>query len=1744
MSIPFSCLIDLNNFVNYITYKNNFRTIYFGQDKTNKQISYLFKSFNLKRDSKTQKLFAYYFNNISEEISQEILNYQYLSFIDFVSQPKPTIGLRLVSNITLEKVMNEKNKIFSDWNIEDSMNCLFSVAVGMSKLHAKMKLHGNLCPSNIIIDKAKQAYICDFGLYKIKEMFNPNSRIIDENYADPQLICYNPTFQTDVYSYGILLFNLIYNYFLNDENLKINVKNILNSDDKTIINKLPTTFQTLFYNCVDSDYTKRISFDGIIKIFQDSSFIIHKQSISNLFTKYAESNYIQNLANSNDSYALNKLGDYYFNKLKDTKMALNMYLRSAQKENREAQANYGYLLIHCNKLNLRYLGKNNIDQAINFLNKSILEKNGYALYLYGLAMIDLNKYSEAEKHLKMSHDAGFSKSTFELGKLFLKNKKSIRNLSEGASYIKCAADENNPDAIYQYGMCLKKGIGVLKNINESVKYFQLASQLGNQDATYEYAKYLFKHSTSPDEKENSINLLKKSAQQGFRKAQARLDKIVSVENQNNSNNATQPSIKPKEYIIDKYNSIKEDFLQGISQQLVEYENDFISMGNATIIKEFAELYEEGKRVKLDIDRALRYYQMAANLGDSDAQLKYGLYLQKGNHCKLDLNESFILFKKSAEQENINGIYQYGLSLYNGKGTNANIPLGLQYLKKAADKGLIIAKLKYGIHLIKKSTPSNLQNVNESKKYINQAIHSDDPKYKYIYAKFLQKSGYLNESINLFINLVLNHHYKKAINNCINLLNSSLQNTPVYSHNVIKMFKSLSGKEGKDFHEIALKIQKQLMDFNNHQDAIKFQANSSEIPEIESSKLSLEKELNKEEINSSKKKENGESEPNIKNKLTEEINKGKVENNQQIQDKNNFQNQQKHEQSALNFDGDGKETELNEKELKKLENPKIRMVLKDLGDPSKTNQIYNLALKGDTNAIGDLADLLYNAVDTQSLAADIYEIAAKRENPTVLLKYANLLYNNGFYNKKSSISYKYFKILSEKFNNGEASYKIGMMLKNGKISRAIKGKPLEYFKKADQQGYIPSKLQLAKYYQKGEQKDLSKYRRLLESIVNTNFSQLNNDGSGISEDLIGTTFYRLGKSYKNVNQEKMEHFFKKAADKGNQSAKQALQKIHSRTDNIEDYGIEIGSPLYNIFNDIGISHLIDESSDEIINIGKEFFHSEKKNTDKKQLLRDCFVFITIAINDQNPLPFIKLGQLFLNHKHLNSVIKLFKYGFSLKINGLSSEFGKLIFSYYEKNSNNFEFYQTSQLNECARLLENNKEPIYALRIYKINNNFKDYDNCLALSIKHLNDFDLNTQINLAKICEDYNISNLESLILWKKKAYKIYKNIFSKFNYKEASEKMQSLSLTIVEEMEKSSYPNIINSLGVTYFKGKYNQQVNYTKAFSCFTKAMKFNNLKALVNVAKCYINGYGTEKDVSQGEDCLISAILKDDIKAKYLYAKYSLNGLIEVDQTSSMEYLKEAADAGMIKAIIAYGIYTKDYMEGIRYLKKAADSENAKGQYEYAKALIDIKINENQSLIESIRKELELNIDSEFQKYMEISALNGYPKAIQFIYDNYFKRFSDERYNELSLIDDPNLFFSNFVNEKDILMMKCYSNQLIENGDIQKARSILKAMADFGDIDSMYNYAQELITDNYSDKNEIIKYLQPVADQGNATAACQMAQFFSRGEGVKEDQNMAKHYFDIALEHSDNSNSLQIKVAYSRWSKSMNNIKNESSM
>ncbi|OHT10846.1 hypothetical protein TRFO_19738 [Tritrichomonas foetus] len=796
------CVADMVDFDRYQNFtplrQTTYTTLSIGQKTFPPRIKYFFKRFNyVLKNAREQKLFVHTFYKIAKLNYQTLFSYKKYSFFDCSIHPNPSLVRKYVSSTTLQDVISDPS-FNSTWLISDVMNCIFAVSTGLAYLHKRLLYHGNLCPSNIVVDSIKQCYVADFGLYPIKSLFMPNEALMNQNYKAPEMTNYCPSDKADVYAFGILLCNILTPFFsiFTNESLK----SLVEQRRLRELPNFPTIFKDIIPLCLDSNPEKRPSFSKIIDFFQNKSFVVSSKNVSSLFNSFMKSNYIINLANSNDANALNKLGDMYLDGDGvpiEPKKALECFKKAAELGHSEAQSNYGVCI-------QEGIGQEE-DKATGaiFLKRSAEQGNIHGIANYGVALskgdgVEVN-IEKAEYYLKKAADLGNSYAQVEYGLLLQEQKSKPEKVVEGIKYIKMAADQGDPDGLCTFGVCLAFGDGIEKNEELAMDYIKIAVNQNFSRAHFEYAKGYLDGRGVPQNDTIALRHFEIAYEQGYEDAKYYIDLLHArmptttpvnqpnevthriFESTNNTpkkrtntkqkrNASTMRHRKSKmsedaepvtgttlksDSKIEKPTKVKvssekghSDLEKNINSQNSKSHSKLsipVLFTKVTPHDELVNIFKQMKKEmkqnediyqkKEDFD-VFKYEDQFIETQDPEILYQYGkVYDKSYKFMAEDQIKATKYFEESAKLGHAGAQANYGVSLQEGNGVPQNVDLGFHYLEESAKQGNLNGMSNYGMALIQGDGPR--KDIDEGLRILKEAADKGYPHAELIYGLNLQ-----------------------------------------------------------------------------------------------------------------------------------------------------------------------------------------------------------------------------------------------------------------------------------------------------------------------------------------------------------------------------------------------------------------------------------------------------------------------------------------------------------------------------------------------------------------------------------------------------------------------------------------------------------------------------------------------------------------------------------------------------------------------------------------------------------------------------------------------------------------------------------------------------------------------------------------------------------------------------------------------------------------------------------------------
>ena len=243
---------------------------------------------------------------------------------------------------------------------------------------------------------------------------------------------------------------------------------------------------------------------------------------------------------------------------------------------------------------------------------------------------------KASVFLKYAADAGNTDAAYLCGKILAEGKGVKKDTLKAAYYLKIAADNDNHEAMYMIG----------NSIPEGIKYLEKAANEGHVPSMLSYAYKLDHEYNKPE-----------AAFQYFTKAAALHDSDAECN---------------LGVMYENGRGVDRD----IEKAMTLY-RDAALHGNILGQYNYAVLLES----KGNIEESLKFYKMAADRNDADAQFSYANLI-----AQRDIEECAKYSHLSADNGNSKAQCLYGQLLYVGRGCDVDKALSHKYLSLSAQQG--------------------------------------------------------------------------------------------------------------------------------------------------------------------------------------------------------------------------------------------------------------------------------------------------------------------------------------------------------------------------------------------------------------------------------------------------------------------------------------------------------------------------------------------------------------------------------------------------------------------------------------------------------------------------------------------------------------------------------------------------------------------------------------------------------------------------------------------------------------------------------------------------------------------------------------------------------------------------------------------------------------------------------------------------------------------------------------------------
>ncbi|MGH9642133.1 MAG: AMIN domain-containing protein [Terriglobales bacterium] len=252
--------------------------------------------------------------------------------------------------------------------------------------------------------------------------------------------------------------------------------------------------------------------------------------------------------------------------------------------------------------------------------------------------------------------------------------------TEALAWYKQAAQQGSVDAETDIALLYANGKGVTRDPRQAVSWFRRAAEGGDASAQYNLAlMYERGEGVAPDFKE-AIRWHTAAADQ----------------------NLIPPLLALGEIFLQPPNSS----IQTDVNKAIQYYERAANLGSASAEVTLGTIYSKGLPGKVDYDKAAEWYRKAAEKGDPDGEFALGVSCATGHGVPVDYALARQWLTAAANQGQIEAQYDLGIMCEQGNGAPPDRELAAHYYQMAAERGMAKAQYRYGLLLAKGTSTSD------------------------------------------------------------------------------------------------------------------------------------------------------------------------------------------------------------------------------------------------------------------------------------------------------------------------------------------------------------------------------------------------------------------------------------------------------------------------------------------------------------------------------------------------------------------------------------------------------------------------------------------------------------------------------------------------------------------------------------------------------------------------------------------------------------------------------------------------------------------------------------------------------------------------------------------------------------------------------------------------------------------------------------------------------------------------------
>ena len=259
--------------------------------------------------------------------------------------------------------------------------------------------------------------------------------------------------------------------------------------------------------------------------------------------------------------------------------------------------------------------------------------------------------------MRKSAEAGYLRAQLDLGGLYMYGGKGIeKDAGKALAWFSRAVDQGFIEAETSIGDILYRGEGVARDVQGALAHWRRAAEAGVADAQFRLGDFLMQSEATLAE---GRQWLTKAAESGFVDAQIQLGQLLLRSEETAAEGlawlakAADAGCAEARYRLGLaliHGGKAEDAPRGL-ELLTQAADDTAGNGLKDAARNLGFIYANGYAgVRRDLSEAARWYRLAAEKGDSRAQMVYGLMLINGEGVAVDFDRGVNYIRLAAGQD--------------------------------------------------------------------------------------------------------------------------------------------------------------------------------------------------------------------------------------------------------------------------------------------------------------------------------------------------------------------------------------------------------------------------------------------------------------------------------------------------------------------------------------------------------------------------------------------------------------------------------------------------------------------------------------------------------------------------------------------------------------------------------------------------------------------------------------------------------------------------------------------------------------------------------------------------------------------------------------------------------------------------------------------------------------------------------------------------------------------------------------